>query len=180
MAAANRKTHAATRPRLVFAGAMVAFASAMAGAAEPVDFGREILPIFSNHCYHCHGPDEQERKAKLRLDTREGVLGAGKSGAIAVIPGRSTESELVLRITSPHEDEVMPPPEAKQKPSARQIELLKRWVDEGAPWGSHWAYQPPRRATLPAIRSGAAAIRKGTSTRVSNSSITACSIPPKA
>ena len=159
MAAANRKTHAATQPRLVFAGAMVAFASAMAGAAEPVDFGREILPIFSNHCYHCHGPDEQERKAKLRLDTREGVLGAGKSGAIAVIPGRSTESELVLRITTPHEDEVMPPLEAKQKLSVRQIELLKRWVDEGAPWGSHWAYQPPRRVTLPAIRSGGAAIR---------------------
>ncbi len=85
MAAANRKTHAATRPRLVFACALVAFASGLAGAAEPVDFGRDILPIFSNNCYHGHGPDEQERKAKLRLDTREGVLSAGKSGAIAVI-----------------------------------------------------------------------------------------------
>jgi len=85
MAATSQKICTATRPRLVLACALAAFASAMAGAAEPVDFGREILPIFSNHCYHCHGPDEQERKAKLRLDTREGVLGAGKSGAIAVI-----------------------------------------------------------------------------------------------
>lgn len=56
-----------------------------AARTDAVNFGREILPIFSNNCYHCHGPDEQERKAKLRLDTREGVLGAGKSGAIAVI-----------------------------------------------------------------------------------------------
>jgi mono/diheme cytochrome c family protein len=126
-------------------------------APAPLDFGRDIFPILSNNCFTCHGPDDENRRAKLRLDTHEGALGTGKSGAIAVVPRRSAESELVLRITSPHEDEVMPPRDAKEKLTAAQIEKLKRWVDEGATWGHHWAYEAPRRPELPTLRAAAAA-----------------------
>ncbi len=124
-----------------------------------IDFGRDILPILSNNCFHCHGPDEGERKAKLRLDTHAGALGVGKSGATVVVPGKPAESELILRITSKHEDEVMPPPEAKEKLTAKQIALLTRWVETGAGWGSHWAYQPPQRPTPPAVSAPAARVR---------------------
>ncbi|MSU49037.1 MAG: DUF1549 domain-containing protein [Opitutus sp.] len=129
------------------------------GAAQPVDFGRDILPIFSNTCFKCHGPDEHERKAKLRLDTHEGLLGAGKSGEVAVVPGASAKSELILRITSPHEDEMMPPPESNKKLTAAQIELLRRWVDQGAPWGKHWAYEAPRRPAIPTVGASSVARR---------------------
>jgi mono/diheme cytochrome c family protein len=125
-------------------------------AAEPVDFGRDIFPILSNNCFTCHGPDAENRKGKLRLDTHEGALGVGKSGETAVVPGKSAESEMILRITSPHEDEVMPPRDAKEKLTAKQIELLKQWVDQGAPWGQHWAYAAPVRPEPPALRSAAA------------------------
>ncbi len=125
----------------------------VARGAEPVaiDFGRDILPILSNNCFHCHGPDDGERKAKLRLDTHAGALGVGKSGATAIVPGKTAESELILRITSKHDDEVMPPRDAKEKLTAKQIELLTRWVQQGAPWGKFWAFETPRRATPPTI-----------------------------
>jgi hypothetical protein len=86
-----------------------------AASAAPVDFNRDILPILSNNCFKCHGPDDHERKAKLRLDTHAGVLGSGKSGAIAVVPGQSAQSELILRITSTIEDDAMPPLDSNKK-----------------------------------------------------------------
>jgi hypothetical protein len=131
-----------------------------ATASDPVDFGRDILPILSRNCFLCHGPDEADRKARLRLDTHEGVLGAGKSGEVAVVPGQSAKSELVLRITSKEEDEVMPPPDSNKKLTPEQIALLKRWVDQGAPWGKHWAYEAPRRPAVPALRNAGAATRQ--------------------
>ncbi len=142
--------------RIGLAAFGVALAAAVDAAGAAVDFGREILPILANNCFHCHGPDERERKAGLRLDTEAGLRGAGKSGALAVVPGRSGESELFLRITSPHEDEVMPPRKAKEKLTPPQIELLRRWIDEGARWGSFWAFDAPRRPELPAVRDPAA------------------------
>jgi mono/diheme cytochrome c family protein len=137
---------------------LLALAAALtaARAAAPVNFGREILPILSNHCFHCHGPDDRERKGGLRLDTAEGVRAAGKSGAVAVVPGRSAESELFLRISSPHDDEVMPPAKAKKTLTPAQIDLLKRWIDEGAPWGRHWSFEPPQRPPLPPVPAAAA------------------------
>ena len=132
------------RPRTGRALAAGLLIASGALAAEPIDYGRDILPIFSNACFKCHGPDEHERKGKLRLDTHEGLLGAGQSGDVTIVPGASARSELILRITSPHEDEVMPPPAANKKLTAAQIELIKRWVNEGAPWGRHWAYEAPR------------------------------------
>ena len=93
-------------PRLVFLAA--GFAATACGA---VDFNREVRPILSDKCFHCHGPDESTRKAKLRLDTREGALRL-RDGVAAIVPGKVAESELLQRIASPHEDEVMPPPES--------------------------------------------------------------------
>lgn len=121
--------------------------------AEPVRFSRDVLPILSDHCFACHGPDEGSRKAKLRLDLREGALTPAKSGQRAVVPGEVNASELIRRIVTQDPDDVMPPPESHKALSAVQVETLRRWVAEGAPWGRHWAFEPPRRpvpAALPA------------------------------
>lgn len=138
-------------PFIIRSAAFLTLAAVVHGK-EPVDFGRDILPILSNNCLHCHGPDENERKGRLRLDTHEGALGAGKSGENAVVPGDLASSELILRVTSTYEDEVMPPHDAKEKLSATQIDLLKRWVEEGAKWGNHWAYQRPAPPSVPTVR----------------------------
>jgi hypothetical protein len=122
-------------------------ASAAASDAAPIDYARDILPILSDKCYHCHGPDEQARKAKLRLDTKEGAF---RTKDPVIVPGKSSESELVARITTKNEDDVMPPLDSNRKLSAHQIELLTRWIDEGAKWGQHWAFTPPTRQAVPA------------------------------
>ncbi len=120
-------------------------------ADAPVNFSREILPLLSDHCFACHGPDEGGRKAGLRLDTREGALGAGRSGERAVVPGQAAESELIRRVRHADPDEVMPPPKSNRTLSPAQVELLGRWVDEGASWGRHWAFEKPVRPPVPAI-----------------------------
>jgi len=131
--------------------AAAATATAPASAPAPVDFGRDILPILSNHCFHCHGPDDADRKGKLRLDTRLGALAPAKSGAVAVVPGQPAASELIQRLTSPHDDEVMPPRDAKSRPTAAQVELLTRWIAEGAPYAPHWAFVSPKAPAIPVL-----------------------------
>src|SRR6266705_3721139 len=113
-----------------------------------VDFSRDILPILSDNCFQCHGPDEKARKGKLRLDTKEGAFRL-KDGKTVIVPGKSAESELVRRVTSSDPEEVMPPPKSNRKLTATQIGLLRRWVEEGAKWGVHWAFLPPARSKLP-------------------------------
>src|SRR5205085_1933776 len=98
-----------------------ATAVAAAGAPAPVDFSREILPILSNNCFQCHGPDVKARKADLRLDTKQGVLRAQEP---VIVPGQSSESELIARVTSADAEEVMPPPKSGRKLTAGQVELL--------------------------------------------------------
>jgi len=121
----------------------------VAGAAAPVDFGRDVRPILSDKCYHCHGPDETGRKGKLRLDTREGALRV-KNGSTVIVPGKSADSDLVLRITSADEDDMMPPPDAKMaRLTPAEVDILKRWIDEGAPYQNHWAFAPLAPATPP-------------------------------
>ncbi len=130
-----------------FIAVFVLFAAAQAPAAEPVSFSRDVLPILSDNCFSCHGPDEGHRKADLRLDTREG---ATADAIQAVVPGRPEASELIRRIVSTDEDEVMPPPKshkARLKPG--QTELLRRWIAEGAAWGRHWALEKPVRPATP-------------------------------
>ncbi len=128
---------------------MVFLGTAVALSAAPVDFSRDILPILSDNCFHCHGPDEKARQAKLRLDTKDGAL---LTTDPVIIPSKSSESELVKRIITKDADDLMPPPDSKRKLTSAQIALLKRWVDEGAVWGKHWAFEPPRRPELPKVK----------------------------
>jgi len=129
--------------------AFLAFPGGPALAAGGVDFSRDILPILSANCFQCHGPDQKARKAKLRLDTKDGAL---RTQDPVIVPGKSAESELVRRIASTEVEEQMPPPKSSRKLTPQQIELLRGWVDQGAPWGKHWAYEAPRRPDMPSVK----------------------------
>src|SRR5947208_996830 len=117
----------------------------------PVDFSRDVLPILSKTCFPCHGPDDQSRKAELRLDTREGAL---RTSHPVIRPGNSAASELVRRISRPGKGGQMPPARARRQLTPAEITLLRRWVDEGAVWEGHWAFQTPKR-TMPPFRDSA-------------------------
>jgi hypothetical protein len=110
-----------------------------------VRFGRDILPVLAENCFRCHGPDAKARKAGLRLDTRQGAL-------TVLVPGNSAGSTITARITATGPDKVMPPPQSGKKLSPEQIATLRRWIDAGAPWGNHWAFEPPRRPPLPRVK----------------------------
>ncbi len=117
-------------------------------AAAPLDYNRDIKPILAENCFSCHGFDEKTRKAKLRLDVADSAT-AERDGTTAIKPGDPAKSEAWLRIVSPHADEVMPPPDAHKTLTAAQKELLKTWIEQGAPYAQHWAFVPPRQAPLP-------------------------------
>ena len=121
-----------------------------AGSGEEVDFNRDIRPILSDHCFACHGPDGNKRKAELRLDLREGLFGKGESGEPVIVPGDIEKSELVRRISAGDPEEVMPPPKAHKELRPAQIDLLKRWVRDGARWAGHWAFESIRATSPPA------------------------------
>src|SRR5213594_2382081 len=122
------------------------------GSTAKVDFNRDIRPIFSEHCYACHGPDEQKRKAGLRLDVKEEAFKELKSGNHALVPGDLAKSALVARISSTDPEEVMPPPKHKKPLKPEEVALLKQWVQEGAQWKKHWSFIPPERPELPAVK----------------------------
>jgi hypothetical protein len=122
-----------------------------AKADEGVDFSRDVRPILARHCFKCHGPDDKARKAKLRLDVPEGALRGGKSGQPAIVPGKPDASELVRRILTTEESEVMPPPATRNPVAPRDRELLRRWIAAGAEYQQHWAFVPPRPAPLPQV-----------------------------
>ena len=150
-------SHKALFRRSVFARliAGVAFAVvglARAAGAEPpkLDFNRDVRPILSENCFACHGADKH--KGNLRLDLRAVATKPAKSGDMAIVPGKSDQSELVRRITSEDEDEHMPPEESHKKLTAGQIEILRRWIAEGAVYAQHWAFAPPVWPALPAVQ----------------------------
>jgi len=117
-----------------------------------IDFNRDIRPILSDHCYACHGPDEGKRKAGLRLDRKEEAFKTLKSGDHAIVSGDVKRSALAQRVTSRDPDEVMPPPKEGKPLSAGQVELLVRWVKEGAEWKNHWSFIAPEPPALPKVR----------------------------
>lgn len=118
---------------------------------EPtVDYTRDVRPILAEHCFSCHGRDKKARKGRLRLDQRDAAIKKE-----AIVPGDVEESELVYRIFTDDPDEIMPPPKHKKKLTLKQKELLKKWVQEGAPYQSHWAFIPPKKTTLPSVESQA-------------------------
>src|SRR5262245_48428206 len=93
-------------------------------ARATVDFNRDVRPILSDNCFLCHGPDPGTRKAKLRLDTREGALADSKTGGKIIVPGQASASELVQRVSSAEPTEVMPPPRSGKKLTPQQVDLL--------------------------------------------------------
>ncbi len=111
-------------------------------AEDELRFSRDILPLLSDKCLACHGPDEQHRKADLRLDTREDAT------AHAIVPGDSQKSELMRRILSKDPDEVMPPPSHNKKLTADEISTFSRWIEGGAVWGKHWFFEKPLKAPI--------------------------------
>jgi hypothetical protein len=108
-----------------------------------VDFDREIRPILADNCFACHGPDDKQRMANLRLDTKDGLFAVVASG------------KLYQRISAPEKAKRMPPPFADRTLNEKQVELIKRWIDEGAKWEMHWAYVPPKRPEPPAVNNKA-------------------------
>jgi hypothetical protein len=132
--------------------AIVAAACAVSWAEKPgPDFQREIQPILVEHCGHCHAVDEQSRQGDLRLDVRAAALEGGASGLPAIVPGKPAESEVMRRVRATDPDEIMPPPHEKKPLMAGQIELLERWIAAGATYEPHWAFVPPRKASLVAM-----------------------------
>ena len=118
---------------------------------KSVDFNFEIRPILSDKCFKCHGPDPRNRKAGLRLDTKDGAFGTTETGSRAVVPGNLVESELISRITAADKTERMPPESLGRTLAPKEIELLKRWVKQGAPWQAHWSFLPPVAAQSPRV-----------------------------
>jgi hypothetical protein len=127
----------------------------VAGGAEPsrtVDFNFQVRSILSDKCFKCHGPDARNRKAGLRLDIREGAFGETPSGGHAVVSRDLEASELYQRITAEDESQRMPPKSLGRTLSAREIDILKRWIEQGAEWKTHWAFLPPVAAPVPEVK----------------------------
>ena len=118
-------------------------------AIEPVQFGRDVLPILASNCFSCHGPDEKNRKAGLRLDVEADAKTKRRSG-FAITPGQPEKSLILTRLTSTDPDVVMPPPSSHKQVSPAQIEIIRRWISEGAQWGLHWSFEPVTRPEITA------------------------------
>lgn len=119
--------------------------------SETIDFGLQIRPILSEHCFHCHGPDSAHREANLRLD-QEASAKEQREGKQAIHPGNAELSQIIARIQSDNPDSVMPPPSARKTVTAEQRALLKRWIDQGATWGNHWSFEPPKLRQTPKVQ----------------------------
>ncbi len=138
---------------LVTAG-FVARDSAVAASKNPtldrVDFSRDIRPILSDNCFACHGPDEGQRQARLRLDTKQGAF-ADRGGYRVIVARDAAASRLYQRISHERGIVRMPPPGFERRPTQEQIELIRRWIDQGAEWETHWAFRTPIRPALPKV-----------------------------
>src|SRR5260221_1049487 len=121
---------------------------------QSVSFNRDIRPILSDKCFTCHGPDAANRKSKLRFDHEEGArIDLGK-GRYAMVPGDPAKSELYLRISSENPALRMPPTYAgHEKLTGREIDLIRRWIEQGAVWQRHWSLLPPHKPDPPKVQS---------------------------
>jgi uncharacterized protein DUF1553/uncharacterized protein DUF1549/cytochrome c len=119
--------------------------------ARKISYARDIQPILATNCFLCHGPDVRNRKAGLRLDVREEAIKALKSGARAIVPGDPGKSELIARIHA-EDSERMPPAKTKKTLKESEKELLRQWIGQGAVYQKHWAFMPPERPAVPAIK----------------------------
>ncbi|MFO1065224.1 MAG: PSD1 and planctomycete cytochrome C domain-containing protein [Pirellulales bacterium] len=141
---------------LFLCGWILCFESVAFSATADVDpdFARDVRPILSQYCFKCHGPDAKARQGGLKLDDRESALAGGDSGKPAIAPKSTSTSELIARITTEDVDSVMPPPHTKQQLSDGQKEMLKRWINSGAVYADHWAFEPRTRPVPPDVPAG--------------------------
>lgn len=140
--------------RSVASGLLLVLISAAMTRAEDIVFNRDIRPILSSQCFACHGFDAKKRKADLRLDTAEGAF-APRTESVAIKPKDLAGSELWQRITSDDPTEVMPPPETKKTLTPQQKELIKKWIEQGAPYQKHWAFETPVKPADPTVKNAA-------------------------
>ena len=124
-------------------------AAVAATAAHKISYNRDIRPVLSDNCFFCHGPDQNKRKGKLRLDVREEAI-----AKLAIVPGKPDESKLIQRIFTTDTDDLMPPPESHKTLTPEQKQLFRRWIAQGAEYQKHWAYVPPVKPSVPAGRNG--------------------------
>ena len=134
------------------AATLLTAATALAANSEDesIDFNRDIRPILANHCYHCHGPDPNTRQADLRLDTQTGIT--EQRDPPLIVQHRPASSELFHRITTTDSDEQMPPPDSNRELTAGQIQLLTRWIEQGAEYSVHWSLQPLDKPAVPKLK----------------------------
>lgn len=125
-----------------------------ANAAPPakLDYNRHVKPILAKNCFACHGPDDEHREGGVRLDLREAALAKGESGALPVVPGKSSHSEVWKRISATDDGEKMPPPATGNTLTSDQAAVLKRWIDEGAEYAPHWSFVAPVRPQPPQVK----------------------------
>ncbi len=116
-----------------------------------VQYNRDIRPILSNTCFSCHGPDEKTREADLRLDIAEAAF-AKRDGSPAIVPGKPAESHIVARMTSTDVDEQMPPSDSHLKVTKKQIDLIRKWIQQGAKYQPHWAFRPIKQSAFPQVK----------------------------
>ncbi|MGB7326515.1 MAG: PSD1 and planctomycete cytochrome C domain-containing protein [Rubripirellula sp.] len=122
----------------------------VSAAARKIEFNRDVRPILSETCFHCHGPDEEGRRADLRLDTADGAE-EDLGGYQAIVPGDLGKSEVWTRITSDDPDLLMPPAESHMVLTEEQKTLLKRWIEQGAEYEGHWAFMEPQSPEIPEL-----------------------------
>ena len=127
----------------------MATVSVVSALAADLTFNQDIRPILSDNCFSCHGLDAKKRKAGLRLDVAEGAFTPNKEGRVAIRPGDLKASELWQRLETNDPDSIMPPPESHKTISAAQKDLLRRWIQQGAPYQKHWAFELPRKVQPP-------------------------------
>lgn len=135
--------------------AMACPAPLVLATERAVDFTRDIRPLLSDRCFHCHGPDEHDRQAGLRLDQADGPEGARtpRDGSTALVPGNLEASDLWQRITSDDPDERMPPADTHKQPfTDSEQDLFRRWILQGAEYEEFWAFVAPQRSAPPAVR----------------------------
>lgn len=139
-----RRFHNALAPLLV------SLAPLLFSAEDTIDFNRDVRPIISDKCFHCHGPDADNQKSEFRLDTRESAI-ADLGGLFGIVPGNLEESDLHWRIWDDFEEDRMPPVDSKLSLTDQEKKTLDRWIEQGAPYDEHWSFKPIERPGMPEL-----------------------------
>lgn len=142
-----------SRSMVLFLACLVA-ASSVSAADKKIDFNRDVRPILADKCFACHGLDTKKVKGDLRLDVAELAKRKNDEGNAAIVPGKPESSEAIRRITSKEPSKLMPPPSSKKTLTEAEKQLLRDWIAQGAEYQAHWAYVPPQKSPLPAVKNG--------------------------